>query len=155
MTILNVVFGLFAVGVLILAAYARAKRRRLPVTFTSLDEMNAVAEVVITARRQISADDPRRTAIWLLWMYLPNSRVVPLTRISAQDLEILAPFIDQFIAGKGPPSILPAEYEDWRPAVLSSFKARMQDEGLWPHTSDGVNLDQPENMISSSGDRQR
>jgi hypothetical protein len=50
----------------------------------------------------------------------------------AQDLAVLAPFIDQVIAGKGPPPILSAEYEDTRPATLGTFRARMQAEGLWP-----------------------
>ena len=52
--------------------------------------------------------------------------------MSTQELALVAPFIDECIAGRGPPLNLPAEYEDWRPAALAAFKARMQAEGLWP-----------------------
>jgi hypothetical protein len=52
--------------------------------------------------------------------------------ISRDDLEFLAPFIDEWIAGQAPPQNLPAEYPDERPEELGAFKERMRKEGLWP-----------------------
>ena len=70
----------------------------------------------------------------LLFVRIPSSPLTPpsLVRMSTQELALVAPFIDECIAGRGPPLNLPAEYEDWRPAALAAFKARMQAEGLWP-----------------------
>jgi|HubBroStandDraft_6_1064221.scaffolds.fasta_scaffold669196_2 hypothetical protein len=126
------VSGLILAGILVLSAYALAQRSRLPVKFKNFEEKECVAGVVWWARRQIGAADPRQKTIAPLDFYLRYAWLIPITRISIQDLEILAPFIDQFIEGKGPPWILSAEYEDTRPAVLGDFKARMEAEGLWP-----------------------
>ena len=58
---------------------------------------------------------------------------LPLHRsISRDDLEFLAPYIDEWIAGRAPPQNLPAEYPDERPEQLRVLKERMQQEGLWP-----------------------
>jgi hypothetical protein len=133
MTIFEYVAGLILVGVLILSARYLVKRSRLPVKFKNFGEMLCLAGVVIWAQRQIGAADPRQKALAFLNLYFWSSWwLTPITRISVQDLEILAPFIDQFIEGKGPPWILSAEYEDTRPAVLGDFKVRMEAEGLWP-----------------------
>jgi hypothetical protein len=107
------------------------------VKFKTNDELEAVASVAIWARQQIGHDDPRWKAISLMYGYFTSYGIqMPVfTRISAQDLEILAPFIDRFIEGKGPPSILSVEYEVWQPAALKSFKARMKIEGWWPESS--------------------
>jgi hypothetical protein len=63
-------------------------------------------------------------------IYLPFT-----VRISVEDLATLAPYIDRAIDDHLPEQNLPTEYEDWRPAVLRGFKARMQTEGFWPHGS--------------------
>jgi hypothetical protein len=55
--------------------------------------------------------------------------------ISRDDLEFLAPYIDEWIAGQAPQQNLPAEYPDERPEELRAFKERMQKEGLWPSRS--------------------
>ena len=52
--------------------------------------------------------------------------------ISLDDLEFLAPYIDEWIAGQAPPQNLPAEYPDERPEQLRALKERMQKDGLWP-----------------------
>ena len=60
----------------------------------------------------------------------------PIRRsISREDLAFLAPYIDDWIAGKAPPRDLPAEYKDWRPQTLREFKDRMKRKGLWPESS--------------------
>jgi hypothetical protein len=64
--------------------------------------------------------------------FLPFRRL-----ISREDLEFLAPYIDEWIAGQAPPQNLPAEYPDERPEQLRALKERMQREGFWP--------DRPEN----------
>jgi hypothetical protein len=51
--------------------------------------------------------------------------------ISREDLDVLAPYIDEWI-DKPPPQEIPSEYHDWRPDVLKSFRARMLNEGFWP-----------------------
>ena len=62
--------------------------------------------------------------------FLPFRRL-----ISRDDLEFLAPYIDEWIAGQAPPQNLPAEYPDERPERMRALKERMQREGLWPEGS--------------------
>jgi hypothetical protein len=137
MSIVNGLAVLFIAGILVLIVYVQAKRSQLPVTFKSFDEVSSVGSVADWAQTQIATGDPRRQAIFAVSPYLPVSRPTPafFVRISADDLALLAPFIDQFIVGQGPPLNQPAEYEDWRPTVLRTFKERMQAEGLWPPAS--------------------
>ncbi len=124
-------FGLLAFGI-----YAQMQRLKLPVRFASIDELNAVADVARWARQRFERGDPRQKGIIGTWWYLSRFSITRIgARISAQELVLLAPFIDEAIAGKGPPLNLPAEYEDDRPARLGAFKARMQNEGLWPSAS--------------------
>jgi hypothetical protein len=52
--------------------------------------------------------------------------------ISRDDLEFLAPYIEEWIAGQAPPQNLPAEYPDERPEELRALRERMQKERLWP-----------------------
>lgn len=60
---------------------------------------------------------------------------LPLHRsISRDDLEFLAPYIDDWIAGQAPPQNLPAEYPDERLDQLRALRQRMQIEGFWPET---------------------
>jgi hypothetical protein len=142
----------------ILCVFGLVKRRRLPVKFGTREELEAFTRVVAWAREQIGRDDLRWKAISALYAYFVKSGVagmtfVPLARISAADLKILAPFIDQFIDGKGPSSTLSAEYEDWRPAVLNGFRERMKAERLWPeagpNTAELQNLMEEEKNASS------
>jgi hypothetical protein len=62
--------------------------------------------------------------------------------ISREDLEVLAPYIDEWI-DRPPPQDLPSEYYDWRPDVLTPFKARMLKEGLWPASEMSKRRGQP------------
>ena len=132
MTLWNGLGVAVGVAILIFAVYAQMKRNKLPVRFRTFDELTVVQGCVIWAWREIPADDPRRKQIAALWFWFPQVMIPIGTRLSAQDLALLAPFIDRIIAGQGPPSLLSAEYEDWRPRVLTAFKARMMAEGLWP-----------------------
>jgi hypothetical protein len=59
--------------------------------------------------------------------FLPFRRL-----ISRDDLEFLAPYIDEWINGQAPTQNLPAEYPDERPERLRALKERMQKEGVWP-----------------------
>jgi hypothetical protein len=123
-----------AFALLVLLIYAQTERLKLPVRFASNSELTEVARVAGWAQKRCDRSDARRQAIAAIWSYLSMYMTLPRfgVRISAQDLAVLAPFIDQVIAGKGPPPILSAEYEDTRPATLGTFRARMQAEGLWP-----------------------
>jgi hypothetical protein len=126
---LSVILG---AGALIAVVLAIKQQSKLPVRFKSLDELNAITAVARWAQQQVSADDPRRKRLGFLSVFALGVWVPMSIRISAQDLALLAPFIDRSIAGEGPPSPLPAEYEDWQPEALRGFKARMTAEGLWP-----------------------
>ena len=121
-------------GLLVFLVCVQIQRNMLPVRFSTLDEMNAVHDVVIWAEQQINATDPRRKRIVVLWAYGPGAPVATIMgrRMSVQDIALIAPFIDQTIAGHGRPWLLSADYEDTRPAVLGGFKARMKTQGLWP-----------------------
>lgn len=132
MTIFKAIEVLLALGLLGVGFYVLAKNMSLPVSFKSMDEFDAVGSIVRWASQQIPRDDGRQQALSTMRFLLVYSWsvVYRLRRISRSDLAVLAPFIDQVIEGKGPPLNLPAEYEDWRPALLSNFKARMQVEGL-------------------------
>jgi hypothetical protein len=120
------------IALLAFAIYARMQRLKLPVRFASGDELNAVVGVARWAGQQYDLGDPRRQSITSVWMNLRPWLGRMGVRLSKHEVAMLAPFIDQVIAGQGPPLNLPAEYEDTRPAALGAFKARMQAEGLWP-----------------------
>ena len=141
MTFFKLLVDLFGLGLTILGVVALLKRRKLPVKFGTQDELEAFTRVVAWARKQIGRDDQRRKAISVLYIHFVLSSpvgFVALARISTEQLEILAPFIDQFIDGKGPPPMLSAEYEDWQPAALRGFKERMKAERLWPETEPNI-----------------
>jgi hypothetical protein len=125
------------IAVVALAVLAVRVRANQPVRFKTFDELGSLTDVVIWAGKQVAADDRRRRPLGVLLVKIspPSSGgLTPpsLVGMSADDLALVAPFIDQCIAGKGPPLNMPAEYWDWRPAALAAFKARMQAEGLWP-----------------------
>jgi|SRR5579871_697194 len=132
MTVWHGLAFLLGIGLLIFLLCAQAQRLQLPVRFTTSDELAVITQVAWWAQKQIGAADPRHGRLAVMAVLL-GRRLFPIgLRISAQDLEILAPFIDQFIAGQGSPWPLSAEYEDRRPQILSDFKTRMKAEGLWP-----------------------
>jgi hypothetical protein len=135
---LGVLFGALCIA---LAVWAVRQRQKLPVRFKSIDEYVTVTDVTNSALKQLPRDDPRRLILQVASLRLDDSVrpvVVPPSwvRISAEDLRVLAPFIDLWIDKKGPPINLPFEYqaemENERAARLAAFKARMQSEGLWP-----------------------
>jgi hypothetical protein len=139
MSVIQYVFALTGIALLIFGVYALANRLKEPIRFTSLDELRCVGGVAIWAQQQIDRSDPRADAIGFLSVYLGRLQPTFIVRISVAELEALAPFIDEFIAGKGPAWNLPAEYEDWRPAVLREFKSRMTAEGFWPKRDNVLN----------------
>jgi hypothetical protein len=113
--------------------YLMPDRGPLTITFRSMDECAEVGFTALWALKQVDRDDPRfRTLLYLRTLLGRYPNAYFLRRMSRAELEMLAPFIDKVIEGKGPPQNLPAEYEDRRPSVLSNFKARMQAGGLWP-----------------------
>lgn len=134
-TLIPIVAGVIAA--IALAVFAARVRASQPVRFKTFDEVGSVDDVVVWASKQIPADDRRRSALDMLSIKISppsSSGLTPpsLVSMSVEDLALAAPFIDECIAGRGPPLNMPAEYEDWRPAALAAFKARMQAEGLWP-----------------------
>jgi hypothetical protein len=134
-TLIPIVAGVIAlIALAVLAARVRASQ---PVRFKSFDEVGSVVDVLAWAGKQVAADDPRRMVFHVLRLKISPPSASGLTPpslvgMSAEDLALVAPFIDEAIAGRGPPLNMPAEYEDWRPAALATFKARLQAEGLWP-----------------------
>jgi hypothetical protein len=127
--VLIVVIGLAVIagGVALLAS------NRMPVTFKNLDEEQQVYQTARWAAKQldIKPGDPRlRYSLWL-WMYSANFNW--MGSIPAEELTLLAPFINLVIDGKGPPLKLPPEYDN-RPETLGRFKRRMQAERLWPQS---------------------
>jgi len=104
------------------------RRRRSGIGFKTLDEVAVVQELMAW----VVKNEPTRRNQLLFANPLMFRGIVALQSISREDLAILAPHIDDWIAGKLPPQNLPAEYEDWRPGVLLAFKQRLQSEGRWP-----------------------
>jgi hypothetical protein len=129
---------LVGAGVVVAVIYGQIKLNKLPVRFAGSDEFDTVKGVLWWAEKQIGAHDPRRKRVSLMIVLLNRDFFPIRMRISTQDLEVLAPFIDRYIAGEGPPWSLPAEYEDRRPQTLRDFKARMKAEGLWPDDARGA-----------------
>lgn len=124
-----ILFAALAVGLTL-----DAKRGPLPIGFKSMRECAEVGFTAHWACRHVDRQDPRYKTLLSLYFRLGQYPMYFyfLRAMRRQELEIVAPFIDKIIEGKGPPLNLPAEYEDERPAILAKFKARMQDEGLWP-----------------------
>ncbi len=122
-----------AVGVLLarLGYLLRRRNDKTSVQFNSADEMNTVSEVVWWAEDQFAADDPRGQVLRSLSTMPTSPFHFLFVGWPVSALAVLAPFIDQVIAGQGPPWPLPAEYDD-RAEVLGAFKARMQAKGVWP-----------------------
>lgn len=110
-----------------------AKRGPMPIGFVSMRECSEVGFTARWAEGLVDRQDPRHRTLMFIRLRLgryPNAFF--LRAMSRSELETVAPFIDEVIAGRGPPWNLPAEYEDERPAVLTEFKTRMQREGMWP-----------------------
>jgi hypothetical protein len=127
----NILLGLALVGALA-ALVVIIRRRRAGIGFKTLDEVAVVQQLMFWAADKVPAE---RRAQFLLGSGLMPRGVVALQSITREELAILAPYIDEWIAGKLPPQNLPAEYEDYRPRVLLGFKQRLQSEGRWPLTT--------------------
>jgi hypothetical protein len=122
-----------------------ARQPSLPPINLTIDEADLIPRVAMYMLRQRGLTPSAAVvmseglkSIWEMMttnsghLYSPN---FPWRRsLSSEDLGALAPYIDEWIAGKAPPQDLPAEYEDWRPQALQAFKERMLREGLWPQT---------------------
>jgi hypothetical protein len=131
------IFGVIAVAIFMAAVAIGftldAKRGPLPIGFESGDECSLVAFTAQWAAQRVGRQDPRHLPLFSLGFRLsPYPIFYFLRAMSRSELEMLAPFIDEIIEGKEQPWNLPAEYVEWRPAVLAKFKTRMQREGLWP-----------------------
>ena len=101
----------------------------------TIDEGAVIVQVAEYAMQRLDAPPPWKNSPTVL-VLRSTDRLLGLLpffrRISRDDLAFLAPYIDDWIAGKAPPQSLPAEYYDWRPDALRSFKDRMMREDLWP-----------------------
>jgi len=106
-------------------------RRRSGIGFKTLDEVAVIQELMFWVARQA----PEQRYPLLFASTLMPRGIVALQSITPKELAILAPYIDEWIAGKLPPQNLPAEYEDYRPRVLLGFKQRLQSKGQWPLAS--------------------
>jgi hypothetical protein len=111
-----------------------------PVHLT-IDECKLIVQVADDALHQLGnppifPDGARlRSVVEMKGINSNPFAIVPLRRqISREDLDFLAPYIDGWINGNAPPQNLPAEYEDWRPDALRTFKERMIREKLWSVT---------------------
>jgi hypothetical protein len=107
--------------------------RRMPVRFRGLDEHHIIKGVAHWAAKELPLEKGDTRLFHSLYIS-PFSVVSWMASIPAEELAILAPFIDRMIEGKGPPLNLPAEYKDTRPETLRRFKERMQAQGLWPQS---------------------
>jgi hypothetical protein len=103
----------------------------------TIDEGDVIVQIASAMQR----DGPTlweniRTVAALQYVYSsPRKwpRLLPfLRRISRDDLAFLAPYIDDWVAGKAPPQGLPPEYYDCRPDTLRSFKDRMVSSMVGP-----------------------
>jgi len=136
----GILIGLtFLVAVAALVVIVR--RRRAGIGFKTLDEVAVVQELIFWAADKVPAE--RRTQFRFGSTLMPRG-IVALQSITRVELAILAPYIDEWIAGKLPPQNLPAEYVDIRPRVLLGFKQRLPSEGRWPHTSARNSFPHPE-----------
>jgi hypothetical protein len=119
-------------------------RPQWPIGFGSWEELEAVGAVARWASQQVGRDDPRYLTLFRLGLRgypqrpfdvrLLSPRSIRSRGMSQSELEILAPFIDETIEGKGEPWPLPAEY-DHRSEDLTVFRTRMQPESLWPKSA--------------------
>jgi hypothetical protein len=145
MDTLILVFCVLA-GTIWIIAFKR--RLALPVRFTSRDEIYAVQEAAMLGRSQMPVGGPKCAQLLSLQLRLSGSGIMrnsftynrlplfpSLVHLSKEELEVMTPFIDQIIDGRAPWN-LPAEYEDYRPAVLRAFKERMIAQQLWPSQRD-------------------
>jgi hypothetical protein len=124
---INTIFGILA-SAAAAAALVWLIRRRSGIGFKTLDEVAVVQELM----RWVAARETERRRRLLLKTVLIPRNIVALQSISREELEVLAPYIDEWIAGRLPPQNLPAEYEDFRPRTLLAFKQRLQSQGGWP-----------------------
>ena len=136
MLILETLGGIFVAVAIVAFFVADARRRPLDKSVKlSADEFTTVLGVANYALKRLGRPDGFLRSVneaRLRNMVNPVG-YLPLRRsISRDDLAFLAPYIDEWIAGKAPPQNLPAEYPDERPERLRALKERMQQEGLWP-----------------------
>jgi hypothetical protein len=107
----------------------------------TIDEGDLVVQIARYAMQRLGTPPPWKNIPTVLALMSVSGGVLSLSnflpflrRISRDDLAFLAPYIDEWIAGKAPPLGLPAEYYDWRPDCLRAFKERMIREDLWPRS---------------------
>jgi hypothetical protein len=135
---MDFVIGLFSILAIAILLMAFKRRLALPVRFISFDEIYEVQQAAFLGQKRTREDNPKRRVLVRVGIYLAGSdswasfpSIPAITRLSKGELEALAPFIDDIIAGNGDPWPLPAEY-DCRAAVLGAFKERMVALQLWP-----------------------
>jgi hypothetical protein len=140
--------SLLAAPLLAGGLYLWSKRLSLPIRFISFDELTAVTDVARWANQQIPTGDPHKATILYIFNTLWPANMPYGIRLSKEEMAVLAPYVDRFIAGEAPPWNMPAEYFDWRPDALKAFRQRLKAEGSWPDTPADHNLTVPDKMRS-------
>jgi hypothetical protein len=102
----------------------------LPNLVQTLDEVAVIKELMYWAAPKAPA--PMGTRLQVRSVLMGTNSIAALQSITREELAVLAPHIDEWIAGELPAQNLPAEYEDYRPRVLLGLKQRLQSEGRWP-----------------------
>jgi hypothetical protein len=121
--------ALFVLGGVVVLVW-RISARNSEIWFKTLDEVSVMKELMYWAAPKVPA--PMSLRLQVRSFMISANGIASLQSITREELAILAPYIDEWIAGKLPPQNLPAEYEDWRPRVLLALKQRLQSEGRWP-----------------------
>lgn len=121
----------FCIVALVAVVWIVLRRGRSRIWFTTFDEVAVMRELLLWAAPQVPGR--RGRMLFASSLAIAPFAIPAMHSISRGDLAVLAPYIDEWIEGKLPPQNLPSEYEDTRPAVLRTFKQRLQSEGRWPH----------------------
>jgi hypothetical protein len=121
-----VVFG----AVLIWGAIAGHRSTVKKPGYASAEEMQALRTVVAAVGWPIAKKDPRYLAFRMLRARLFSGSFLN-GALTADDVAMIRPWIEQWLAGDLPHLLTP-EYDDETRLPLLSYKARMQANGLWP-----------------------
>jgi hypothetical protein len=118
--------------VLFLVVVVRALRRRaaLPGSLKSQDELVSLIWVANAAVRALDAHDPRQPALVRASSRLGISETSFGTILTSDEIVLLAPFIEEWLAG-ALPHFLASEH-DYSNDTLEKFRARMKQNGMWP-----------------------
>ena len=122
MLVLRFIVGGILLGIMIVGMI---RRFTLSGKVTTHSEVQALRAVMMDARSNIGKDDPRQYSLRVVDQRLLQSELtVPLVLMSAEELRVLAPFIDIRLTAHG------TQRDEQN--VLTAFKERMVRQNLWP-----------------------